>query len=92
MAVVYLVVRLHSLMDRTAVSGTAGTGSIPVGGASRKQTTPRYVLGAERLRKSARGWFVSPQNLQRRGLLTPQIYRDARALLAHGRTTGAGGM
>ncbi len=24
---------LHSLMDRTAVSGTAGTGSIPVGGA-----------------------------------------------------------
>lgn len=33
MAVVYLVVRLHSLMDRTAVSGTAGTGSIPVGGA-----------------------------------------------------------
>ena len=25
-------------MDRTAVSGTAGTGSIPVGGASRSQT------------------------------------------------------
>ena len=28
-----MFISLHSLMDRTAVSGTAGTGSIPVGGA-----------------------------------------------------------
>ena len=63
MAVVYLVVRLHSLMDRTAVSGTAGTGSIPVGGASRSQT----------LRLAANSALAALRNLQRRGLLAPLL-------------------
>ena len=40
-------------MDRTAVSGTAGTGSIPVGGARAKNTLFALVLDAARLRKSA---------------------------------------
>ena len=60
----------YSLMDRTAVSGTASTGSIPVGGARRSypfvllQTGPRVL---RTLRNLQHEWVFTCQNLPEHG-------------------------
>ena len=49
-------------MDRTAVSGTAGTGSIPVGGARRSYP---FALGCEQVLGA-----LHLRNLQSKGVFT----------------------